>query len=77
MNLRAKPDIAWKLSLCRKAIAFHQATLVNLTEEELAEYAVCRLVRDHYITAPKRLAADVSDYCQKYEQWWERWRDNR
>jgi hypothetical protein len=70
----ARPDLAHQVRVCRDAIAFYEPTLRELTGAALEEYAVRRLIRDHYVRTPKALAADLHKYTEDYKTWWERWR---
>lgn len=72
-----RPPLARNINYCLDAIKFYEPTLRAMTEDELKEYAVNRLLRDHYVKHPKALAADIHKYHEDYEQWWERWRLNK
>ncbi len=75
MSLPPKGVVPWKLRRCREAIAFYEPALRDITDEEVMDYALRRLVRDHHITRPKQLAADLREHQNDYQTWWERWRE--
>jgi hypothetical protein len=71
-----RPDLRYGLNICRQGLAFHDRNLIDLTDEELQEYATRRFIRDAYIHDPKRVAADILLYRNDYPAWWEKWRSH-
>ena len=71
----SRPDIGRGLHFCREAVVLYEPTLQSMTEEELREYAVRRLLRDYYVRRPKELARDIRRYGGNYREWWEEWRN--